>query len=423
MGVREMHRRKGSLIFVLFGLIGAAIGISFGEWLLIVGDELPNTILMALYFSQMCLFICGMFLLAEYIAPEINSINWKLTDSSRAFKALVPSTLALMFVCGFLLQFIYGLSFDKVREPQDVYLAIDISSSMVDNDPNALALQSAKNLVNVLSGEKRVSITTFATEANNIMPLTLLSAEGKKSLIQNIETISYDGESTDIVAALNNLRDQIDAQGISATQRKSVIILLTDAQTQKGGIYGFDQTFKSKNIALNSIVIDPMGLGNPELKDISSTTGGKYMLVDNSNEVVDIFSTVYNYNSKHYLVGERFGKDLYGTLYPSLRILFLLLLGILIGINLGVIFNNRFLATTFMIGGGIAGLYAGILLEVGMKMIVPEFMIRAGTFGGFAFIIGLSTVVIGYKDILMSAPNPTNGRDRDRSRGGNYRNR
>jgi len=81
-----------------------------------------------------------------------------------------------------------------------------------------------------------------------------------------------------------------------------------------------------------------------------------------------VFQTIYDNNlNERTLVTERTGPMKDSTYYMILRIIFVLGLGALIGLSLGMMFDNRHLAKSFTIGGSVSGLLAGLLLEFGLS--------------------------------------------------------
>jgi Ca-activated chloride channel family protein len=407
-----MTQRKTSFFMIIAGFIGAVIGVFVGEALFTLLYDWPDSILMGLYFFQMAFFICGLFLLAEYLSPEVNSIDWKYSDSKRSFKYFIPSTLVIFFVSGFLFQLIYGFSIDQFKKPGDIYLAIDISESMTQTDPNRLSLQSATQFISELDEDKRVSITTFESNVVNVLPLTPMNQVGKNTAYDVINKIQYIG-GTDIVGALNNVQDQIVRSGALSERRKPLVILLTDAEVEGSilDLQGLDRFFKSSDIIVNTIVVNQYQPLRNMLQDLAVETGGQYVTYKNVGEVTDVFSNIYKINSKYNLLSERVGKDADNAWYTALRLLFLMLIGLLFGVNLGIVFDNRFLATTYMIGGGFAGLLMGILIEWGVKSLIPDLVLRLISFVGLGLILALVTLVIGYR-VTQKFNDQRNYRDR-----------
>src|SRR5207245_90455 len=99
------------------------------------------------------------------------------------------------------------------------------------------------------------------------------------------------------------------------------------------------------------------------LQTIATETAGTYYNVENANQLSDVFNKIYLLNQQdRHLVGPRVGVEQDSTLYAVLRVLFLTAIGTLIGLSLGIIFDNTYLARSFSIGGGVAGFFAGFIL-------------------------------------------------------------
>ncbi|MNE12105.1 hypothetical protein D3C80_1048860 [compost metagenome] len=78
-----------------------------------------------------------------------------------------------------------------------------------------------------------------------------------------------------------------------------------------------------------------------------------------------------------------------------LRIIFVLGLGALLGLSLGMMFDNRHLAKSFTIGGSVSGLLAGLMLELGLSgWSVGDAMIRLLACLVLAAVMTMFTLVI-----------------------------
>ncbi|KHF35635.1 hypothetical protein CM49_02139 [Paenibacillus sp. P1XP2] len=111
-------------------------------------------------------------------------------------------------------------------------------------------------------------------------------------------------------------------------------------------------------------LMDPQG--SDLLKAIAQETGGQYYDVQNAGDLSPVFQKIYRDAGERTLLIERTGPQENSTLYLIARVVFLALIGAGIGIALGLIFDNRYLARSFGAGGTVSGLLAGLLLEFGL---------------------------------------------------------
>lgn len=83
-------------------------------------------------------------------------------------------------------------------------------------------------------------------------------------------------------------------------------------------------------------------------------------------------------------MGERNGSDSGRLLYAVERVLLLTATGALLGLALGLIFDNKHIAKSFSIGGAVAGLLVGLVLEMGFASRRPAWSGAAVGCGYFA---------------------------------------
>ncbi|TGU93924.1 VWA domain-containing protein, partial [Mesorhizobium sp. M00.F.Ca.ET.186.01.1.1] len=89
------------------------------------------------------------------------------------------------------------------------------------------------------------------------------------------------------------------------------------------------------------------------------------------------------------------GATAESTVYAILRVVSLLIIGGLLGLALGLIFDNRHLAKSFIIGGAVSGLLAGLVLEMGLSSIyLLDVVVRLIACAVLAVILTLFTLFI-----------------------------
>ncbi|WP_020617133.1 vWA domain-containing protein [Paenibacillus daejeonensis] len=357
-------QRKVNLLLLMLGLLGAGIGFVLGELLLgVYGDSMPRAVLIGLYFGVVALSIGICTMIAELMQPILSGSSWRARYTDLSWKLLVPATLVLMFLGGSLFQLLYGLHLGGERQVRDYVLVIDNSGSMLQTDPNNDRFTSARELVDRMRDDSRVAVVVFTDQAEVVQPFTRMDRQIEKdevyAAIDSLQTV--DG-GTDFAAALDQTLQLIENR--SNPDRGVMAILLSDGQSDADIQSQLDR-FVEQEIVLHTIGLaldDASGVA--ALESISSVTGGSYHDVREADELSLIYQTLYDESVEdRTLVTERDGPSADSTFYQWFRILAIVALGGLMGIGMGLFFDNRYLARSFGIGGAVGGLIGGWLLD------------------------------------------------------------
>ncbi|MFC0329219.1 VWA domain-containing protein [Paenibacillus sepulcri] len=388
-------QRKINMLLLLFSIIGGAIGFAFGE--VILGGLLeswPRFIVIGLYFGVLALCIGLACLLAEMIAPRLNGSSWRQRYTDLSWKLLVPATLILLFAVGGLLQLLYGLQFGGVKQVKDIVLVVDNSGSMLETDPDNERYAAAKQLINNMDSDNRVAVVAFSNTAELIQPFVSLDTQDEKNSVNAvIDSLKPTDGGTDFSLALTEAMKTIE--GKENAKRGTLVILLSDGFSESN----IDQqlaAYQEQQIAVNTVglsVVDARG--SALLQQIAESTGGSYYDVSEASGLALVFQNIYDKIDNRTLLTERTDTMADNTFYTLLRILSLGIIGAAVGISLGLLFDNRFLAVSFGSGGLAGGLLAGFILDNGLSG-------QAFTDGFWRFIavlvlaaiIGLFTLVV-----------------------------
>lgn len=397
-----MYQRKANALLIALSAIGGLAGFVCGETVLAAWeDRMPNALLMGVYFGQLALFVGLMCLVAELISPALNGKGWRLRYAKDGWKLLVPATLLLLFVGGTAVQLLYGLYIGRHRPPQNIVVAIDVSESMSTTDPNRESFRAAKELVQSLDGGKRIALLTFNNEAGLLQPLAAVSDRAAKDAITaKLDGFGPPSGGTNIEAALAESMKQIESAGTNA--RASMVILISDGYSDVD-LNRALSPYTDKGVAVNTVGVNAQNpqdrQGNELLRQIAQATGGAYQSVEDVRLLSEVFDQIYRANQGWHLVGERTGAAADSAYYAAVRVLGLIVVGLLMGLSLGILFDNRFLARSFSVGGAIAGLLAGLIVEQGFK--VDAFdppAIRAAADVVLAVVLSVSTLLVPFKE-------------------------
>jgi Ca-activated chloride channel family protein len=361
-----MMQRKINLLLLLFSLIGGAAGFLIGEIVLLrFLDEWPHWLVIGVYFGVMAFCIGLLCLIAELISPKLNGMSWKQRYAGLSWKLLVPATLVLLFTAGSLLELGYQINPAGAKKVNDLVLVIDNSGSMAQNDPNNDRIAAAKNMIGQMDKDKRVAVILFGDEPQVLQPFTPVGTDAEKQAVYDkLEQIPSTDSGTNFDLALSETLRQIQNRGES--DNGAMVILLSDGYSDLDTATAL-APYMERNIAVNTVglsVTDSGGVGL--LRAIAQMTGGTYYDVTDAGQLSLVFGEIYNSLGDRTLLTERTGMYADSTYLAIYRTVALVIIGALIGLALGLMFDNRYLARNFAIGGIPAGLLAGLLLENGL---------------------------------------------------------
>ncbi len=392
-------QRKVNLLMLLFSVIGGAIGCVIGEVLLSrLYGELPSIVVVGLYIGVVALFIVLMCLIAEMIDPRLNGPSWRQRYVGTSWKLLVPASLVMLFMVGMILELLYGLNIGSVKPVKDIVLVIDNSGSMRETDPKDERYQAAKSLIGQMDSDKRVAVIEFSDGAQLIQPFVAVKDNATKSQVyMTIDSLETSDGGTDIARALEESMKHInDYKEIS---RGTMVILLSD------GFSDMDLNTVLADYEQQGIVINTVGMsavnsdGSRLLNDIANRTNGQFIDVDNVDNLSFAFQKIYDRIGNRTLITERTGPLHDSNYYSVFRIIAIMAIGAAIGLSLGLVFDNRHLARSFGIGGSVAGLIAGLVLEFGLTgHSMSDSMIRLLACLILAGIIAIFTLIVPIKE-------------------------
>lgn len=194
-------------------------------------------------------------------------------------------------------------------EGTDIVLALDISSSMLATDLQPNRIDAAKSVASKFVSSRptdNIGLVVFSGESLSIMPLTTDKA-ALVNAISNTKTGALnDGTAIGdgIASAVNRLK--------SGHAKSKSIILLTDGTNNAGDVAPATAAMiaKQNNIRIYSIgvgtngsiqITDPYGfstttmetkIDESALKNIASTTGGKYFRATDSHMLRQVFDEI-----------------------------------------------------------------------------------------------------------------------------------
>jgi Mg-chelatase subunit ChlD len=400
------------LLFVLTlsaGIIWGPTGEVFLQNVLPGVNGIP---VVGAYYTALFAFTILACLVSELFVPSLVEPRFFNNCTKDALKFSIPISLAIMFSIACFLQFVYSLDINtKIKvtpkiiaeteetkttqemQVEDFYFVIDDSGSLQTNDPKNIRIKVLNKLIEKMPEDKRISLVSFGGRdyARILQELTKANDQGKKEFQENVSRFDSSGPTTDILTALGLNKKLLDTK----TDRTAMVVLITDGEnTDKGPNAPTSEKvvemYKDADIPLYSIFLGSASAFSISfLENISIPTGGKVILVENMDdfekELTRVVTTkqIVKKNSKRpstsrkvnvefnrNLLTKREGKYenafIYRVLHiplPVARIIFITLLGILMGLLISYVFNYSPLILPLCTGGVLSGLMAGFILE------------------------------------------------------------
>lgn len=216
----------------------------------------------------------------------------------------------------------------------DIVVALDISGSMLAEDFKPNRLEAAKKITEQFIDERqndRIGLVIFSAKSFTQCPLTI-----DHSVLKNLLKQIKSGLIEDGTALGMGLATAVDRLRYSEAKSK-VVILLTDGVNNTGIIAPLTaaELAKTFGIKIYSVGVGTRGkapypmqtpfgiqyvntdveIDEPLLKEISSTTGGKYFRATNNKSLAEIYSEIDKMEKT------RFDESVYTNYYDEFFIL------------------------------------------------------------------------------------------------------
>ena len=197
--------------------------------------------------------------LEQTIHPSLWATIIPHLSYSRRFWKRVILIVAFIFIIISLMRPQYGVIFQQVeRKGHDIFIAIDLSKSMLAQDVKPSRLEHAKRevlgLVDDLQGD-RIGLVVFAGDAIVQCPLTS-DYSAIKMYLDFIEPSLMSTPGTDIASAIKTARLSFERLSQS---NKPILILISDGESFEN-----DPIKSAKVAAKKGVSIYTIGIGTPK---------------------------------------------------------------------------------------------------------------------------------------------------------------
>ncbi len=362
---------------ILAGLVFAVIGEVLYQAL---KGILPRVAMAEIYFVGLFLFLG----LAIWLIGK--------TVYSRTYKGVPMNRWAILLVAMLALTAVFELLYEiEIGKKDDAYIfVIDCSGSMCGNfteantgnyieegnDSEGLRFKAIDNMLADKPDDFQYAVYLFGSE------VVCAREMGPKSDGEDYPRDSNMG-GTAIKLTLETLMQDIKNKNTDLSKLNARVIFLSDGVSTDNVSAGSDiykeilpvlEEYAAEGISIGTVGF--IGADENLMTLIADETGGVFVNVDNVNDLEDAMFEAGDLGDARHLLGYRNSENL-NLLYAIMRILFIIGLGVVIGLEKAVI-CEKFLDTTAVLKSSVVGsALAGICMEIGMNGLkLPSALIR-----------------------------------------------
>lgn len=339
---------------ILSGIVFALIGEVLYQALRLL---LPRVAVAEIYFV-------GMFLFLSLAIWLISKLAYARFYGGVLWGQWVKAFLAMLVLTA-VFELLYELQINLEQKKKDSYVfVIDSSGSMEKTDPEGRRFQAIDRMLKEKPQDFPYAVYFFSDQVTCVRKMAPQS-EGGYPREEN-------GGKTVIRGALETVRDDIKSGALDLKGQNARIIFLSDGlATDMEGPFSRNAVIRTlKDYAEEGVSISTVGLLQADrdlMAMIAEKTGGMFVDVQDVNDLEDamVQAGTQEKDSRH-LLGYRNGESA-DLLYALMRILFITVLGALVGVAKTAI-CERFLDTAAILKSSLAGsALAGLCIEAGMN--------------------------------------------------------
>lgn len=331
------------LITIIIGGASWFIGAIVYNFL---GDIIPRPVLIGLLFGGLCLILSIFaYFYGNHIFNNPQKKRW-ITGICTGIFVILTFTVAALF------QWVYESSIEnQVVEPTSYVFLIDESSSMKDSDSEQQRYGAIQKILKNMSENTSFMVYGFSDE------ISLKTKLRKYS--EGVPEVSIKNEgSKNIENALDKVLKEVKNKKILK------VILLTDGKvTNKAAISNIKNKIKEYN--KKGIGINIVGLGEIKQNALRTTRGFVGNISSNS-----LSEDIKNLDKEYVggdLLSTRYTMS-FNILFALLRIIFVAILGILIGLSVAIAYGFNKSIPLIIVTSIIKSIIGALILEIGISI-------------------------------------------------------
>ncbi len=182
------------------------------------------------------------------------------------------------------------------KRPTNIYLVVDTSGSMEENDKIELTRVALRSFVDQIRGDRdRVGLVTFASSVYVERPLQALDDAGRTALYTDIERLSASG-NTALIDGIWEAYSRLTTEG--SPEAINAIVVMTDGQenSSRQSLSAMQRRIQQEHGM--QIVIFTIAFGNDAdeklMRSIAETGGGQYRRADET-DIEDLYKIISTY--------------------------------------------------------------------------------------------------------------------------------
>lgn len=385
----QVRKFDKSLFFAC--LIGAGIGFILAEFLYTgVAKEWAPMLRTGLFFAVVAFFVCLLALISEMITGNLRGGSWKGRNTGIGLGITLLTALCF-FLLGMLFQFLYGIGLNvrTAENVQDYIILIDNSGSTYNTDPDEERFSSVADLAGSLDQTQSLMVKVFDENVLGTFPMTMIGTDTVTDL-QNFFAQFDSNGGTNLQKVLMEAVDEYTPTG-----RDTAVLLLSDGISQVN-LDEISNAYAAKNLPVFCVSFsDSDFAGSNLLTQIANNTNGYYYEIDQLSDLTSAVETMIKLASHRQLLESRRGMDMGNNLARVLRILFVTILGCLLGVGISLTVDNSVVMTKGMPVHAAGSFLAALITEFGWWFL-PGIFIR------LLMSILMSLVAVWYfKEIIL----------------------
>lgn len=322
---RPQHESVSLLVLLLSALAGAAMWLIGWGIYAARAESMSMPLLIGLEFGLLALAV-GAVVLVVSISTGVFTENPISGGGFGSAAAMVLAGVVLVGALGALFQWIYGMGFGRsVSECTSYVFVIDDSGSTESSDPEGKRYQAIPEVLSGMPDTFPYAVYSFSDEVYELRAMAPKSEGSSSFEPQNLG-------GTAIKTTLDAIIYAYETGGWSGGDVPKVIFMSDGYATDVGPFYGGLKTVLREYVK-NGISISTVGLGAADeglMSKIAKSTGGVFVDVDDASQLSAAMVSAASRHSARDLLSTRYTTHL-GFLYGLMRVVFLTILGTLIG--------------------------------------------------------------------------------------------